>query len=108
FQTELKDILAALYVPTSPRAGDVPTVEALRRQILGELRQLRAELQAELRRTSERLDAQDLQITTIQGVLDQRLGDLAQQVQAQQQRLDDQQALIDEILPITPAQRKYI
>jgi hypothetical protein len=57
---------------------------------------------------ASRLDGQDLRITNIEGVLDARLGELARQIDTQHEQLVEQEALIAEHTPITPAQTATI
>src|SRR6266487_2569275 len=80
YQLELKDLLAAVY-GTTTSLTDTADVQALQRQL------------------GEQVSAQDLHMTTIEGVLDERLGEIARQVA-------DQQKLIDEYITITPAQQQ--
>jgi hypothetical protein len=103
YQLELKDLLAAVYGTTTP-STDMANVQALQRQLratLHELRLLREQFLSTTQQLGEQVNAQDLRMTTIEGVLDERLGEIARQVA-------DQQKLIDEYITITPAQQQYI
>jgi hypothetical protein len=103
YQFELKELLAAVYGTTAP-AIDTTDVQALQHQLratLHELRVLREQFLSNLQRADERFDAQELRITAIEGVLDERLGEITKQVA-------DQQKLLDKYIPIMPAQQQYI
>jgi hypothetical protein len=103
YQLELKDLLAAVYGTTTPLT-DTADMQALQRQLratLHELRVLREQFLSTTQQLGEQVNAQDLRMTTIEGVLDERLGEIARQVA-------DQQKLIDEYVTITPAQQQYI
>ena len=78
------------------------------RAALHELRLLRAQLTETQQAPAEHLATQDLRITNIEGVLDARLGELARQIDVQQEQLVEQDALIAEHTPITPAQTATI
>jgi hypothetical protein len=101
YQEDLRDLLAAVYGGTVPSTTDV---QALQQQIIAqarELQQLRASLTAQLQQLQTTDAAHDTRLTQIEGVLDERLGELSQ-------RVSDQQSLIDEYTPITAAQQQYI
>jgi P22_AR N-terminal domain len=103
YQLELKDLLAAVYGTTTPLA-DTADVQALQRQLratLHELRVLREQFLSTTQQLGEQVNAHDLRMTMIEGLLDERLGAIARQVA-------DQQMLLDEYIAVTPAQQQHI
>lgn len=103
YQTELKDLLAAVYGTEAP-APETDALRALKHQLqttVQELRLLRAQLLATTQQSAQQVEAQDMRITTIEGVLDTQLGTLARQVA-------EHQHLIDEHITITAAQQQQI
>jgi hypothetical protein len=89
---------------TNDAAASIQSVQHQVRAALHELRLLRAQLLENQQATASQLDTQDLRITNIEGVLDARLGELARQIDTQQEQLSEQEALIAEHTPVTPVQ----
>lgn len=112
YQIELKELLSAVYgaVDAAGGAENTPlqSVQQQLRATLHEVRLLRTQLLDLQAAASERFDAQDLRITTIEGLLDERLGDLTRQLEDQQTKIAEQHALIAEHTAITPAQAAFI
>jgi P22_AR N-terminal domain/ORF6C domain len=114
YQLELKDLLNAVYGSDAALAASgesAASIQGMQRQVraaLHELRLLRAQLLETQQTLADHLATQDLRITNIEGVLDARLGELARQIDVQQEQLVEQEALIAEHTPITPAQTATI
>ncbi len=109
YQLELKDLLSAVYSTTvgTPASSEGASLQSLQQQIramLHEVRLLRAQTLAVQTTTTEQFDAHDLRITTIEGVLDERLSDLTRQIDQHQQKLEEQDTLIAEHTLITSSQ----
>ena len=109
YQLELKDLLSAVYstavvVSTSAEQDSLAAVQQHLRAMLHEIRLLREQMLAIQTTTTEQFDAHDLRITTIEGVLDERLSELTRQLGQHQLQLDEQEALIAEHTLITSSQ----
>jgi hypothetical protein len=109
YQLELKDLLSAVYsTAVGPStSGERDSLASLQQQIramLHEVRLLRAQTLDMHTATTEQFDVHDLRITTIEGVLDERLSDLTRQIEQQHLRMVEQETLIAEHTLITSSQ----
>ncbi|HWQ13884.1 MAG TPA: phage antirepressor N-terminal domain-containing protein [Roseiflexaceae bacterium] len=111
YQEEIKDVLAALYAPPTSAVQEPESIVAMRAtlaRVVKELQAIREQAMAQHEEAIERIDAQDVRIAAFEQVVDARLVDIARDLAQQQEVIADQKALIDEYLPLAPAQQQYI
>lgn len=107
YQEELVDLLDALYgegstqPTTAPGEPSLTTLSQRLSAIIAEMRVTREALLASQRRTDEKIAEQDVRLSTVEGLLNERLTMLAGQLDETQQRLLDQ-------VKITAAQQSVI